>query len=207
MIVIDGQQTNMNMRNFDNLEELLVGVMNDRYLENRIVTDVLINEESFSEIYPHQAEDLDMEEVHQVEIKTVQSSQMGVNISRELIKVIELMKHGGRRVADLFRQAEDAEALETYQDLLDVTRDFLGMINLLREEFDLKEQKVFNQALEELSDLVSEILEVQENEDWILLADLMEYEFLPVVDKWKKVVTQLQDEVLNVHKMENNNGK
>ena len=207
MIFIDGQQTNMNMHNFDNLEELLVGVMNDRYLENRVVTDVLINEESFSEIYPHQAEDLDMEEVHQVEIKTVQSSQMGVNISRELIKVIQLMKQGGRRVADLFRQAEDAEALETYQDLLDVTRDFLGMINLLREEFDLKEQKVFNQAMEELSDLVSEILEVQENEDWILLADLVEYEFLPVVEKWKKVVTQLQDEVLSVHKMENDNGK
>lgn len=207
MIVIDGQQTNMNMNNFDNLEELLVGVMNDHYLENRVVTDVLVNQESFSEIYPHQAEDMDMEEVNRVEIKTVQSSQMGVNIANELSKVIELMKEGGRRVADLFRQAEDAEALETYQDLLDVTRDFLGMISLMREEFDLREQKSFNQAMEELSDLVSELLEVQENEDWILLADLVEYEFLPVVDKWKKVVVQLQEGVQSVHKKENNNGK
>ena len=207
MIVIDGQQTNMNMNNFDNLEELLVGVMNDHYLENRVVTDVLVNQESFSEIYPHQAEDMDMEEVNRVEIKTVQSSQMGVNIANELSKVIELMKEGGRRVADLFRQAEDSEALETYQDLLDVTRDFLGMISLMREEFDLREQKSFNQAMEELSDLVSELLEVQENEDWILLADLVEYEFLPVVDKWKKVVVQLQEGVQSVHKRENNNGK
>ena len=207
MIVIDGQQTNMNMNNFDNLEELLVGVMNDHYLENRVVTDVLVNQESFSEIYPHQAEDMDMEEVNRVEIKTVQSSQMGVNIANELSKVIELMKEGGRRVADLFRQAEDSEALETYQDLLDVTRDFLGMISLMREEFDLREQKSFNQAMEELSDLVSELLEVQENEDWILLADLVEYEFLPVVDKWKKVVVQLQEGVQSVHKKENNNGK
>ena len=207
MIVIDGQQTKMNMNNFDNLEELLVGVMNDRYLENRVVTDVLVNDESFSEIYPHQAEDLDMQDVHQVEIKTVQSSQMGLNISQELSKVIELMKKGGQRVADLFRQAEDAEALETYQDLLDVTRDFLGMVNLLREEFELGEQEVFNKAVEELSDLVSELLEVQENEDWILLADLVEYEFLPVVDKWKKVVIDLQEGVQSVQKKENKNGK
>jgi hypothetical protein len=55
--------------------------------------------------------------------------------------------------------------------------------------------------------LVSELLEVQENEDWILLADLVEYEFLPVVDKWKKVVVQLQEGVQSVHKKENNNGK
>jgi len=38
-------------------------------------------------------------------------------------------------------------------------------------------------------------VEVTENEDWILLADLLEYEFLPAVDKWKKVIAQLREDI------------
>jgi hypothetical protein len=39
------------------------------------------------------------------------------------------------------------------------------------------------------------MIEVQENEDWILLADLLEYEFLPVVEKWEPVVQDLEKRI------------
>jgi len=95
----------------------------------------------------------------------------------------------------LFRQADDAEALETYQDLLDVTRNFLAMIGLLRNEYSLKDHKAYVDAAEEMTNLFTEMTEVLENEDWILLADLLEYEFLPAVEKWKKVIAQLREDI------------
>ena len=39
------------------------------------------------------------------------------------------------------------------------------------------------------------MIEIQENEDWILLADLLEYEYLPVVDKTKNIVARLRESV------------
>lgn len=195
MIIIDGQRSDFSITNYTNLDELLVGLMSQDSLDNRIVTDVLVNDEAFSEIYPHQAEDVDCRDIQKVEIKTMGVNEMGVNIARELYKVIRLMSEGARQVADLFRRADDSEALEMYQDLLEVTRDFLSMIGALRDEFSLTKSAQFEDAVKELSGLFSEMLEVQENEDWILLSDLLEYEFQPLVERWKNIVATLREDV------------
>ena len=195
MLIIDGNQSTIDLKSFGNLEELLVNVMDDDALASRVITDVLVDNESFSEIYPHQAEDIETGSYEKVEIISVPVKDMAVNITRELYKVIGIMGHGGRQVADLFRKADDAEALEVYQDLLDVTRDFLGMIAVLREEFILKKHQEFHDAAEEINNLFGEMSEVMENEDWILLSDLLEYEFIPATEKWKKVIALIREDI------------
>jgi len=195
MILIDGQQKDMDVSSFQNLDQVFIKVMEDGSLEDRVVTDVFVNDKPFSEIYPHQAEDIDMSEVKTVDIRTLGVAEVAVEITRELYKVVTIMGEGASRVAELFRQADDAEALETYQDLLDVTRDFIGMISILRGEFALKDHKAFLESSDQFSELFTEMTEVLENEDWILLADLLEYEFLPAVNRWKKVVALLREDV------------
>lgn len=195
MIVIDGRQSEMSVANFTNLEEILVTVMQEDAMENRVVTDVLVNEENFSEIYPHQAEDIGSEFIKCVEVRSVPVNEMAVNIAREMYKVAQIMANGSRHVARLFRQAEDAEALELFQDLLDVTRDFMSMLGVLRSEFAMSNTKEFSATVDVFSSLLSEMSEVLENEDWILLADLLEYEFLPVCENWKKVIQLLREDI------------
>ena len=195
MIVIDGKQYDIGSNNFENLEQVFNKVVEDGHLDDRVVTDVMINEEPFTEIYPHQAEDIEMSEVESVEIVTMATGDMAVEITLELYKVVNIMAEGSKRVADLFRQADDAEALETYQDLIDVLRNFLNMIGILRDEYTLKDYPDYLDSAEELNNMFSEMGSVLENEDWILLADLLEYEFLPAVEKWKKVIKQIRDDI------------
>jgi hypothetical protein len=195
MILIDGQKKEMDVSGFTNLDQVFAKMVEDGMLEDRLVTDVLVNDKPFSEIYPHQAEDIDLGDVQSLEVKTLAVGEAAVEITRELYKVVTLLSDGASRVAELFRQADDAEALETYQDLLDVTRDFIGMVSVLRNEFALKDHKDFQEASDQLSDLFSEMTDVMANEDWILLADLLEYEFLPAVQRWKKVVALLREDV------------
>lgn len=195
MIIIDGQQSKLEISNFANLEEILVNVMQEQSMENRVVTDVLVNEETFSEIYPHQAEDIGSEFIKTLEVRSVPVGEMAVDIAREMYKVAEIMASGSRQISRLFRQAEDAEALELLQDLLDVTRDFMNMQGVLRREFELSDNAEFNANVEQFSSLLTEMTEVLENEDWILLADLLEYELLPVCENWKKVIQSLREEL------------
>ena len=195
MIIIDGKQYDIEAQNFENLEQVFSKVVADGHLEDRIVTDVKINEEPFTEIYPHQSEDIPMSDVESVEIVTMATEDMAVEITLELYKVVNLMSEGGKRVAELFRQADDAEALETYQDLIDVIRNFLNMIGVLRDEYSLKDYQDYMTSSEELNTIFTEMNSVTENEDWILLADLLEYEFLPAVEKWKKVIKILRDDI------------
>jgi hypothetical protein len=190
----------MDISQFQNLEEILLTIMDGEDLDGRIVTDVFVNNESFSEIYPHQAEDIEAAEIKSVEIKSVPLNEMAKDVATELPKVVQLMDHGARRVADLFRQAEDAEALEVYQDLLDVTRDFLNTIGVLRTGCAATDSGSLDALAEEISTLFSEMLEVLENEDWILLADLLEYEFIPAMGRWKPVIVELQTSLQGIDK-------
>ncbi|NDV19014.1 hypothetical protein GO013_06225 [Pseudodesulfovibrio sp. JC047] len=195
MIIIDGKQYDIGSHNFENLEQVFEKVLEDGHLEDRVVTNVAVNSEPFSEIYPHQAEDMEMADIQSVEITTMATNEMAVEITLELYKVVNIMAEGGKRVADLFRQADDAEALETYQDLIDVIRNFLTMVGVLRDEYSLKDYPEYASSAEAMNEMFTEMGNVLENEDWILLADLLEYEFLPAVEKWKKVIKQLRDDI------------
>ncbi len=195
MIVIDGRQSAMNVGNFTNLEEILVQVMQEEVLENHVVTDVLVNNEAFSEIYPHQAEDISSGDIRSVEVRTASLGELASDVAGELFKVIRLMQSGGKRVAVLFRQGDTAEALEVLQDLLDVTRHFLGIVNTLYERFPAKNEETLVNVSNELDGLLSEMSDVMINQDWILLADLLEFEFLPGCDNWNEVLSDLNADI------------
>ena len=196
MIIIDGAQSEKSITAFANLEELLKDVIQDDKMVNRVVTDVLVNNEAFSEIYPHQAEDIDCSDISSIEVRSVPVAEMAVEMSAEMGKVAQMMGHGAREVARLFRAASDTDALELFQDLLDVTRDFMGMLGELRARYTNGGLPDFAEKTEKFSNMLSEMGDVLENEDWILLADLLEYEFIPQCNDWRDTSTVLHKQVV-----------
>lgn len=190
MIVIDGRTSNMQVSNYNNLEEILVQVA-EKEMKNRIVTDVFLNDEAFSELYPHQAEDIESDEIQKLEVRSVSLEQMAADVTEELHKVIGLMETGAKRSAALLRKAEIGESLEVLADLIDVTRHFLGTIAILRHEFSIERDLELAPLAEEISSLVSEMSEMISAEDWFLLADLAEFEFIPSCAKWDAVLKNL----------------
>ncbi len=196
MIIVDGCKSEKAISNFANLEEVLLNVMQEEKMEDRVVTDVLVNDEHFSEIYPHQAEDLSSSDIKSIEIRTVPASQMALDISGEMHKVAQLMLSGSRNVARLFREASDGDALELLQDLLDVTRDFLNMVSDLRTRYLNGANAEFAEKTQNLSDLISEMSDVLANEDWVLMADLLEYELAPQCEDWAVVSDHLHKELM-----------
>ncbi|MBQ7586035.1 MAG: hypothetical protein IJU40_07295 [Desulfovibrionaceae bacterium] len=196
MIIVDGQQNTRAINNFANLEEILTDLMQDETMENRIITDVLVNNEVFSEIYPHQAEDLASDSIESLEIKSVPATQMALDIAGEMSKVTKMMESGGQNVARLLREGKDSDALELLQDLLDVVRDFLAMVGDLRERYLGGADNDFKDKTNNLSELLSEMSEILESEDWILLSDLLEYEFVPQCEEWQTLTTKLHQELM-----------
>lgn len=186
MIIIDGHQCQEQISDFSNLEELLTALMKNEKMAGRVITDVLINNENFSEIYPHQAEDMSCDNIETVEIRSVPVDKMALDISAELEKVAQIMANGANNCSRLFRESKDNEGLELLQDLLDVTRDFMSMLSHLKDRYLGGADETFINKTENFSNLISEMSEVLENEDLILLADLLEFEFTPMCEEWRK---------------------
>lgn len=47
MIIIDGQRSAFEVGNFENLEQIITTIMEDKHMRDRVVTDVLVNNETF----------------------------------------------------------------------------------------------------------------------------------------------------------------
>ena len=195
MIVIDGRRSELSLSNYANLEEVLTTLMADEGLDQRIVTDVLVNDEAFSELYPHQAEDIEAGEIERLEVRSVSLEEMATDVVGELPVVVDIMAGGARGVAELLRAGDLPEALETLQDMIAVTRDFIGAIHVLRTQFSSGGSRDLDALGDTLGDLLGEITEVIGNEDWILVADLLEYEYLPACEGWRKVIGALAGDI------------
>lgn len=195
MIVIDGRESSLSLSNYANLEEVLVKLMEDEALDQRVVTDVLIDDQAFSELYPHQAEDISSSTIKRLEVHTVSLSQMATDVIEELPKVITILAHGSRRVSALLRQHEIGEGLEVMQDIVGVTREMLGTIQVLRNQYSSGISTEIEKLGEVLGNLLGELNEVLGNEDWLLLADILEYEYIPACEGWRNVINSVAADI------------
>ena len=188
MIIIDGRQSSMEIGAFANLEEVLVKVVEQEIVPNHVVTDVIVNQEAFTEIYPHHAEDVEIDDIQSVEVRTMSADQMAKEVNQELFTVIKIMQNGSKGVATFLRQGDIAEGLEVLQDLLDVTRHFLNTINVLHQRFPLSDTALFEETTAGLDKILLEMCDVMGEQDWFLLADLLEYEFIPACEEWEQII-------------------
>ena len=195
MIIIDGRQSAMEIGHFANLEEILVKVMENETVSGHVVTDVLVNQESFTEIYPHHAEDVEAEDIQSVEIRTMGLHEMAHEVTKELFVVVKIMQNGSKGVSGLLRQGDTAEGLEVFQDLLDVTRNFLGTITSLHQRFPMQDVTLYESVARTLEDLFVEMCDVMGEQDWLLLADLLEYEFVPACEEWEQIISLFMQDI------------
>lgn len=191
MITVDGQKSQLLITDFANLEEILMHLRDLDIMEGRILTDLIINGVPFTEIYPHQSEDVASNTINTIEVITVPTKQMILDIVVEMYKVVELIKKGAAEISHLCREGDDTAALELLQDLLDVIRDFRKMQNTLETSLSGVDM-TFDANDDQLNKLLTEMNDVLSEEDWILLADLFEYEFIPFCNKWKEEVDILK---------------
>lgn len=197
MIVIDGRESNFAVADFANLEEILEGIMKDEVMGQRIITDVFLNEEAFSELYPHQAEDIECDEIERLEIRSVSLEEMAGDVAEELPKVVKILAGGARSVAALLRKNELAEAFEMLQDMIAVSRDFLNTVHVLRGRFSSGSSADLDALADTVGDILGEITDVIAAEDWLLVADLLEYEYIPACEGWNKVLDEISSDILS----------
>ncbi len=196
MIIIDGHQSEMHINDFANLGEILNTALTNENLQNRVVTEVRLNDRLFSELYPYQADDIGANTIKQVDIISVPVNEMALAISEELFTVIKIMSLGSRHVSLLFNESKDNEALELFIDLIDVTRNFLSMINVLRNEYRVGQEDInMDKHIESIAALLGELTEILESKDWLLLSDLIEFEFIPQCESWKELISSLQQSI------------
>ena len=137
--------------------------------------------------------DIDSLEVELANLKDL----VATNLTNALDYLKKLIP-GFEQAADLFRTGNEQEANKYYLQILDGIDWFSQVVSVIMspDEGETKLPDTDDESLEvrqkKLTDLMSQMLEANQNQDWVLLADILEYEMVPFYKDWEKILSKLE---------------
>jgi len=130
---------------------------------------------------------IELLELELANLKDLVATNLG-NAKEYLEKLIP----GFQKAADLFRLGNEQEAHKFYLQILDGIDWFSQVVQtiVVSREKDLEGEKLKDRQ-EKLTGLMTQMLEANQNKDWVLLADLLEYEMIPFYENWQAALSQM----------------
>lgn len=122
---------------------------------------------------------------------------VSTNLSNAL-DYLEKLIPGFEKASDLFRTGSEQEANKYYVQILDGMDWFSEVVNIIMQSEEQgselpDDEDSLRHRQARLTDIVSQMLEANQNQDWVLLADLLEYEMVPFYKEWQNILTKLKN--------------
>jgi len=199
-ITIDGRAVDEAEVSGQSLEEMLIDIMTRHMPEDHLARRVMVNGERYAEEVPHDAAQVPRTDIDRLEVQTISRREIASEFMTHGPAILGTIIEAAPKVAELFRVADESEANEHYLTFLQTLQEFLMMINLTTKALGIDPGREFVQGRtlaqegEELNRIVNEMLSVQEEQDWVLLADLIEYDLHEVLRRWQEGMPSLQAE-------------
>lgn len=197
-ISLDRKRLGLERAQSNNLEEILMKVMSEHVQPGKIITAVKLNGTGYSEKNPHDAASVPMKDIRTLEIDTMSAEEMARHFFTKGGKYLDLLIKGAEKISELFRVADETEANDHYVEYLENLQLFLQMIAQCTEVLHLDlsaipfQKATVKDEVQKLSGVIDQMRKVQENEDWVMLADLLEYELIPLLKEWNGILALLQ---------------
>jgi hypothetical protein len=125
-----------------------------------------------------------------IEITVEDSSVVGRNYLAVSKKVLEVMISDFNKIADAFRVQDPMIANKDFVQYIDNLRDYLNTIaeatTLMGRPLDqiVEDGVVFSEFVKNLlSQTLDKVMKAQNDKDWVMLADMIEYEMVPALRK------------------------
>ena len=119
---------------------------------------------------------------------------VATNLSNALDYLKKLIP-GFDQAADLFRTGNEQEANKYYIQILDGMDWFSEVVNVVMSSEGEGQEPENSLRIRQakLTDLMSQMLEANKNQDWVLLADILEYEMTPFYKEWQTILSRLKN--------------
>jgi hypothetical protein len=134
--------------------------------------------------------------VNDLDVTTVPLKKLAFVAMKDSTIFLERIITSVKKTAELFRLYDEAEANGHYANLIESLRALYQFIDMTQKtiNWDFNASMYNGQPVqkewERLISLVDELREVQEEGDWILLADVLEYELTPALSNWKEILKE-----------------
>ena len=204
-IKIDGNYVDLSVHGNkqDSLYDFISNGIVNFIPKGRVIKDIYLNGTKFDEllINDEKAKALGLGEGGELSIITMGSNELilesisAINnyfndLSKNLSKVSDLLRVGNDK--DGFNDfAADLKGVTAFVQIMDKLAPFL---NIDYSIYTYKE-KTIKAYFDDLEAVLSKILETQKDRDYIMLADIIEFEMEPLLKVWQEVLESLKSRI------------
>ena len=171
--------------------------------KGRVIKDIYLNGTKFDEllINDEKAKAIRLDEGGELSIVTMGSNDLVLesisainnyfnDLSKNLSKVSDLLRVGNDK--DGFNDfAADLKGITAFVQIMDKLAPFL---NIDYSIYTYKE-KTIKAYFDDLEAVLSKILETQKDRDYIMLADVIEFEMEPLLKVWQEVLESFKSQI------------
>jgi hypothetical protein len=182
-----------------NLEEILISLMEHPSVGNRFITKVLVNGDHYSEEMPHAALEVERDDIDSLELVTHSAEDLSLHFLENGHYFVDTLRQALPKIVEEFRLGDELEANEHFLGFLESLHLLLSMLDQTRltmglgVDTEVGGHGSLNGFLDQLGEILGNLVNLQEQSDWIYLADVLEYEldgalagladFLPILKK------------------------
>ncbi|NQS97567.1 MAG: hypothetical protein HQ591_03855 [candidate division Zixibacteria bacterium] len=167
--------------------------------EGLVITGITMNNQPLSGGRQFDYNDFPLTEVELIELDTAKPLELAAEALKSSDEHLRILAGVSIRSAELYRLGDELEANESYSRLIEGLRwmgkgmnAMAGMMKISLDEIIFNGKSIAYFQNEVLIPVLDNMYSTQKDEDWIALADILEYELIPVLEEWSKLITGLK---------------
>jgi len=136
------------------------------------------------------------------QIETLETEIFSLNqiLGKNIINAQDYLQKlipGIQKASDLFRSGNEQEANKFFINIIDGMDWFSQVVDSIAKATDFEsdtilfDEKGFQDRQDHLVQMTRQMVEANQNQDWVLLADLLEYEILPYYTDWAEQLPKI----------------
>ncbi len=178
------------------LGEIVIELEKKAKAQGRVVCKILVNGMRLSEADEQRLFRISIDGLKDLEFETEDPAELIMSTLRSQIEMSAEISRASISVSDAFRRLDLHPAQGLLVTLLDGCRWFTDGLVAIKSAppslitFNFEDSQ-WNLAEAEFRRVVTEILAAVERQDYILIADLLEYDLGNALDRWKIVLTHV----------------
>lgn len=193
-IIINDIDRNHDTSSINNLNELYKNLLGEYKSTESFVNKIRLNGKDLTENELENNGNLPIKEIDSLELIILTVPEMALNNINNAMEYLNKLIPGIEKASELFRTKSEEEANKYYLQCVEGLAWFREVIDnvklTLKEELDKLDfgSKSIEIHDEKMLSLTKELADSQSKKDWVMLADLLEYELLPYLEEWKSIM-------------------
>ncbi|RZD19297.1 MAG: hypothetical protein EVG15_02345 [Candidatus Acididesulfobacter diazotrophicus] len=204
-IIIDGNKIDFTPNTSETVYDFLINKIRDFIPKNMVIKEIFLDDKKYDDLMidDEKAKTFKLTSNGTLKINTMTSDELVMQSLNSIESYFsDLLKNLGK-VADLLREGNDKEGFTDFAADLKGIGAFVQVmdkialfLNIDYSTYKYKERSI-KDYFDDTEKLLSNILETQKTLDYVMLADLIDFEMEPLIKTWKEVILTLKSDIGN----------